>query len=437
MSRGLGDVYKRQVPAPRSFALANGLQASLVSYGTLPKVSVKLALRVGNAQEAADQVWMADLTGDLMREGTKTRSALQLSEAAARMGGSLDVGVDANTTEIGGDVLSEFGPEMLRLVADVAMNPAWPAAELPRLEADRARQLAVARSQPQPLAQEKFRAVLYGDHPYGRTCPDPDKLQAYTLEQVRAFYEANFGAGRAHVYVAGRFDEAAMEAAIRQAFGGWRRGAPLAEKPPAPKAERSLHVIDRPGAVQSTILLGMPVIDPSQPDYIPLAVSNTLLGGYFSSRITSNIREQKGYTYSPFSLISWRYRDAYWAEQADVTTAVTGASLKEIFAEIDRLQAEPPSPEELKAVQSYLAGTFVLRNSTRAGIIGQLEYVDLHALPASYVNDYVGKVMAVTPADVQRMVKTYIRDDQATIVVVGDKKVIEEQLQPYAPSPGR
>src|SRR6185503_9544022 len=152
-----------RVPAPRSFSLDNGMKVSFVSYGTMPKVTVQLAVRAGNAQEAADQVWIADLTSDLMREGTRTRTALQISEAAARMGGSLEVGVDADTTELGGDVLSEFGPEMVRLVADVAMNPAWPAAELKRLEADRARQLAVAKSQPQPLAQERYRAVLYGD----------------------------------------------------------------------------------------------------------------------------------------------------------------------------------------------------------------------------------------------------------------------------------
>jgi predicted Zn-dependent peptidase len=352
------------------------------------------------------------------------------------MGGSLEIGVDADTTRIGGDVLSEFGPEMVRLVADVVRNPAWPASELPRLKADRGRELAVAKQQSQPLAEERFRAVLYGDHPYGRTFPDPDKLQAYTLEQVRGFYDANFGAARAHLYVAGRFDAAKVEAAVREAFAGWARGNPLKESPPAPKSERSLSLIDRPGAVQSTLILGMPVIDPSKPDYIALAVTHTLLGGYFSSRITANIREQKGYTYSPVSQLSWRHGDAYWAEQADVTTAVTGASLKEILGEIDRLQAEAPPADELKAVQSYMAGTFVLRNSTRKGIIAQLQYLNLHGLPVTYLNDYVSKVMAVTPADVQRMAKTYIQDDKATIVVVGDKKVIEEQVAPYArPSP--
>jgi predicted Zn-dependent peptidase len=175
----------------------------------------------------------------------------------------------------------------------------------------------------------------------------------------------------------------------------------------------------------------MPVPDPSSPDYVALSVTNTLLGGYFSSRITSNIREQKGYTYSPSSQLSSRWRDAYWAEVADVTTAVTGASLKEIFAEIDRLQAEPPPEAELKAVQNYIAGVFVLQNSSRSGIIGQLEYVDLHGLPQDYLKTYVQRVHAVTPQNVQQMASKYIQDGKATIVVVGDRKAISDQIKPY------
>jgi zinc protease len=248
---------------------------------------------------------------------------------------------------------------------------------------------------------------------------------------VKSFYDTNYGAARSHLYVAGRFDRAAMESAIREAFGGWKAGNPSALAAPKPRSARAVHLVDRPGAVQSTILLGVPVIDPSNPDYVPLSVTNTLLGGYFSSRITSNIREAKGYTYSPSSQLSTRYRDAYWAEAADVTTNVTGPSLKEIFYEIDRLQAEPPPAEELKAVQNYTAGIFVLQNSSRAGIVNVLELVDLHGLPADYLKTYVRRVYAVTPQDVQRMAQKYIQDDRATIVVVGDRKVIEEQIKPY------
>ena len=144
------------------------------------------------------------------------------------------------------------------------------------------------------MAQEKFLAVLYPGHPYGRLFPTPEMLQGYTLAQVRAFHEANYGAARAHIYVVGRFDEKAMEAAIRAAFGDWKKGAAPTVNPPKPSSERAVYLIDRPGAVQSTVILGMPVIDPSNPDWIPLQVTNTLLGGFFSSRITANIREAEG-----------------------------------------------------------------------------------------------------------------------------------------------
>ncbi|HMA17960.1 MAG TPA: pitrilysin family protein, partial [Thermoanaerobaculia bacterium] len=297
-----------EVPAATKFKLDNGLQVTLVPYGTVPKVRIELAVLAGNAYDDAKQVSLADLTGDLMREGTTTKSSSEISQAAARMGGSLDVAVSVNTAEISGDVLSEFGPEMARLVADVALNPKFPESELPRLKADALRALSITKSQPQQMAVEKFRGVMYPGHPYGRVFPTPETIQAFTVANVRSFYDANYGAGRAHLYVAGRFDRPAMEAAIRQAFAGWKKGKPSMLQPPQPKSTRAVYLVDRPGAVQSTILLGMQVPDPSNPDYVPLSVVNTLLGGYFSSRITANLREAKGYTYSPSSQLSTRYR---------------------------------------------------------------------------------------------------------------------------------
>ncbi len=229
------------VPAPKTFTLDNGLTATLVGYGTVPKVTVRLAILTGNVNEAANEVWLADLVGDMLAEGTTTRSATRIAEDAARMGGSLDISVAENRTEIGGDVLSEFGADMVALVADVAQHPAFPESELARRKADRQRQLSIARSQPQPLAQEKFRAVLYGDSPYGRLFPTEAMLQAYTGAQVRGFYEKNFGAARAHLYVVGRFDDKAIEAAIRKAFGAWKRGAPPSLSAASPERARRLH----------------------------------------------------------------------------------------------------------------------------------------------------------------------------------------------------
>jgi len=316
-------------------------------------------------------------------------------------------------------------------VADLARRPRFPESELGRLKADLLRELSVARTQPGQQALARFRETVYRDHPYGRVFPTDESLKALSLEQVTAFHQAGFGAARAHLYVAGRFDAAATEGAARKAFGDWKRGTPAEPRRPAPMAGRVLQTIDRPGAVQSTIYMGLPVIDQSDPNYVPLLVTHTLLGGYFSSRITSNIREQKGYTYSPQAQISRRRRDAYWAEQADVTTAVTGASLKEIFFEIERLRSEEPQAAELEAVKSYLSGTFVLQNSTRNGIIDQLELVDLNGLPEGYLSELVPRIQSVTPKDVREMARSQLAPDRMTVVVVGDLKTVDEQLTPF------
>ncbi|AHG88300.1 peptidase M16 domain protein [Gemmatirosa kalamazoonensis] len=423
-----------KLPAPTRLTLPNGMRVALVPFGTIPKATVRLYVRTGNIDERSDQTWLADLTGDLMVEGTATRTARQIAEETAAMGGSLGIGVGTDQTNIGGEVLGERAPDMVRLVADVVRHPAFPASELPRLKANRLRSLAVQRSQAQTLASERFAQVMYGDHPYGRFYPTEAQLQGYTVDEVKAFHAANYGAARATLYVVGVYDRAAVERAVREAFGDWAAGAPPTKNPPTPVAKRSVALIDRPDAVQSTIIVGLPVPDPSNPDYTKLVVTDALLGGAFGSRITSNIREQKGYTYSPFSFINTHVGDAYWAEQADVTTNVTGASLTEIFKEVDRLQAEAPPAQELGGIKNNLAGVFVLQNGSRAGITSQLQFVNLNGLGEDYLTGYVKRVLAVTPEDVQQTARKYLDKSKMTLVVVGDKKTVEAQLAPFVPT---
>lgn len=418
-----------ELPEKRELTLPNGMAVTLVQYGTLPKVDVELVVRAGNVNEAPSHVSLADVMGDLMQQGTSTRSAEQLAREAASMGGSLDVFVGMDQTTIGGSVLSEFAPKMTALVADLVRNPAFPDSQLSRIRDDHLRQLAVTMTQPQPLALQKFRAVLYPDHPYGRVYPTPEMVKSFTVADVRKFYEANFDAARAHLYVVGQFDEAAVETAIRDAFGSWKRGAVAQTPAPHPRSARAVYLIDRPNAPQSTLLIGLPVAGPTSPDYVPLLVTNALLGGSFASRITSNIREQKGYTYSPFSNVSSRYHDSYWAEQADVTTQFTGPSIEEILGEVDRLRAAAPSDSELTGIQNYLAGTFVLQNSTRGGIINQLSFINLQGLPDAYLTDWVPHVRAVTPTQVRRMTEKYLDPSRMTIVVVGDEKIVGNQVK--------
>jgi predicted Zn-dependent peptidase len=422
------------VPAHETYSLPNGMNVTLVPYGNLPKVSLVLLVRTGNLNEPADMPGLADLAGKLMKEGTTTKTSKQIAEESARMGGAVNISVGVDASDVDTDVLSEFGPQAAALLADVALHPAFPEAELPRLKNDALRQLSISKSVPQSIALERFRKILYGDHPYGTVFPTQESINKTTVAEIKRYYESNFGAARAHLYVAGRFDSAELKKAISASFGSWTKGAAPAINTPKVTPQHVLDVTDRPGAAQSTLIVGLPVPDPTSPDSIPLGVTNTLLGGSFGSRITSNIREQKGYTYSPRSEVSRRYHDAYWAESADVTTQFTGPSLKEIFGEIDRLTKEPPSAAELKGIQTYISGLFVIQNSSRSALIGQLRYVDLQGLGEDYLKTYVQKVNAVTPADVQKQTATYLKPDQMTIVVVGDKGKISEQLAPYAAS---
>ena len=419
------------LPDKHTERLDNGLEITAVPFGMVPKVSLTVVVDAGNLNEG-ERTWLADLTGDFLLEGTTSRSGEIIAREAAAMGGQVNVSVGEDQTSISGDVLAEYAPQMAKLLADIVRNPAFPESELERLCRDRLRQLSVAQTQPDQMALAAFRDALYGEHPYGNLFPEASQLEGYTIADVRGFYEDNFGATRTGVFIAGKFDDEATLAAVREAFGGWKTGPdPLVNIPETADRKVVVDVIDRPGASQSNLYLGLPVISPGHDDWIPLQVSETLLGGFFSSRITSNIREDKGYTYSPFSTLSTRYKDGYWAQVAAVTTNVTGPALEEIFKEIETLQNEPPPPAELDGVKNYRAGVFVLQNSTRGGIINVLSYLDHHELPDSYLSNYVSNVFAVTPEQVSGIAEEYLREDDMTLVVVGDRSQVSEQVEPW------
>lgn len=420
-----------KVPARQSWKLVNGLQASTVPYGNIPKVIIRAVVRAGNVNEAANQIWLADLTADMLKEGAGERNGSQLAEAAASMGGSLSISAGSDQTTVSLEVLSEFAADAVRLVADVLQKPALPDSELPRLKADLVRRATVYKSQPQALADELFYKAIYPDHAYGRVFPTEAMVKAFTIEQVQTFFKSFFGAQRTRVYVSGVFDQAEIRKAIDSAFAGWAKGEAIVPDVPKPTTKPLFLTEDRAKAPQSTIRIGLPSPNPADQDYVSFQVTNSLLGGSFSSRITANIREQKGFTYSPYSYMVSHPRDAFWVHSSDVTTASTGAALTEIVKEIDRLRAEAPSQKELNGFEQNLAGLFVLQNSSPGGIIGQLSFVDLHGLGDSWLNNYVQRVNAVKPPDVQRIAETYLDPKKMTIVVVGDQSKIADQLEPF------
>jgi predicted Zn-dependent peptidase len=429
----LGTPKAFALPASTTFTLKNGMKVTLAQYGAVPLVSVKADLAFGKANESADQVWLSNLTMQLMREGTQSMSGAEVANEAARMGGQLDTTPGTDQSSVSIDVLGEFAADAVKLIADVVQHPKLPESELERVRKDALRQLAVQLATPQAQANQSFTGLLFPGHPYGRMFPTESQLKGYGIADFRKFYADNVGAQRTHLYVVGRFDPGVREA-IETAFGSWPAGPPVKRTPPAPVPKGQLVLLDRPDAVQSTLRIGLSIgVKPGDADYLPMEVTNTLLGGSFTSRITNNIREQKGYTYSPFSQVTDRYHTSYWQESADVTTKVTADSIHEILFEIGRLRKDPPDAKELKGVQNYMGGIFVLRNTSNQGIIGQLSFVELHGLKDDYLKTYVQKVNAVTRQDVQRITETYLNPAKMTYVVVGDKAKIEETLKAYPP----
>jgi len=327
------------------------------------------------------------------------------------------------------DVLSEYGAEAVALLAEILTRPRFPESELPRIRANFVRNLSVALASPQAQADAAFAAMLFPNHPYGKAFPTEQQLQSYTIGDVRDFYARNFGAQRTRVYIAGKFDRSSIEAAVRRHLGGWHEGPSPLKLLSAPNVAPVTKVIDRSDAPQSTLRIGTRVIDPTDPQFMALSVANTLLGGVLTSRITMNLRENKGWAYSPHSSLGTYYRHAVWAEQADVKAESTGPALQEIYNEIARLQQEPPTEAELTATKNYRNGIFVMSNATRGGLIGQFAFMDLHGLPIEWLTTFVERLYAVTPEQVSQAAREHLDPKQLSVVIVGDMSKVRSQLQ--------
>ncbi|UZK67433.1 M16 family metallopeptidase [Sphingomonas sp. M1-B02] len=425
----IGEPKPFKLPATETFSLPNGLTVTLIPYGIAPKTVVSLRIRAGNATEDKE-TWLADVTGEMMKEGAGGKSSAAIATAAAAMGGDLNIGVGVQSTQVTMNVLSEHAAQAIALIGDVAMRPDLPPAELARVKANLGRRLSIALSQPGMLADAALARTIYGpDHVYGRVVPSQAQLAAYTIADVKRFHAGQFGARRARLYIAGRFDGAAVKAAITRTFGGWTAGPDpvklVSPHNPGPK----VVLVDRPGAPQTTVRLAFDAERAGSVNDIPQRVTNALLGGAFSSRITTNIREDKGYTYSPTSGIGFNPEEALWTFDADVTTESTGVALTEVFKEIRRMQTEPAPLEESKGIRTYMAGLFAIQNSTSGAVVNTLATRDMLGLPADWTDRYVPSVLAVAPEAMLASAKTGYPLEKLTLVVVGDLAKVEPQLK--------
>jgi zinc protease len=420
-------------PAITESKLQNGLTVVLVPLHNVPKITAVLSFIAGRGTAYRTQPGVAQLAARVANEGTATRTSLQIKQALRSIGGSLVIGVDNDATTMTASSLSEFGPKFLDLISDVARHPAYPQSEVALARTNLAQEIEEQRSSPDFLAQEQLDRALFGTHPYGFTVPSPAAITKVTRESLKSFAATWYVPNNGTLILVGDFDAAAMHAEVERAFGSWKR-SPL---PPTPKLvlplreKRQIYVIDRPGSVQSTILIGAAAPPRRSADYIPLRTTNMIYGGAFYSRLTRNIREAKGYTYSPFSTADLRRVAGAFEAGASVRNEVTGPTLLEMLYELDRMRVEPVSAEELESAKTYSIGGMELELESQNSLAGRISTIYVDELSRDFLQTFRDKVAALTPADVQASAARYFDTYRSAIVVVGDYKAIKDQIAPF------
>ncbi len=409
--------------------LPNGLQVVLVESHSIPKFTAELFFRSGNSLTARQAPGLAEITAAVARTGTGSRTSRQIEEDLRRMGADLGTSAGTDSSAISFSGLAEFSPGLLELVADLARNASFPAEEFERERRQRLEELRIERTTPAFLAGERLRKVLFGEHPYAVVAPTEAQVEKYRREQLVDFYRQHYLPGNALLLVVGDFSAAEMMRQIEKAFGNWPGGKPAAPEEPVPPELRGRRVslVHLAGTVQAQLVVGNRAITRRHPDWLRLSLANSIYGGAFNSRLVMNIREQKGYTYSPRSTVHALRHYGYLSIHAAVRNAVAAASLTEIFYELDRMRALPVGEEELADARNYLSGVFSLGLGTQDGLAGQLATVYLNELPEDYLETYRGKIRALTAGDVLAAARKYFDSTNAQIVVVGDRKEVAEQ----------
>ncbi|HLM55577.1 MAG TPA: pitrilysin family protein [Pyrinomonadaceae bacterium] len=437
--------FRRQPPAPltprqlnlpraEEATLPNGLRVVVVEQERLPLVSFRLAFRTGDAFDPPELPGLTDLMADLLPEGTETRASREIAEEVARYGATLTAGATSDYTTVAASSLAAYSDQILDLFADISLRPSFPEHELELAKANAQQNLIAQRAQPSFLASEAVAHVLFGQHPYSVVSPTPESIDALTRERMLEHHRSKFVPSNAVLVVVGDVRRGEILKRLKDLFGGWQGGPVPAADFPAPPVlkERAAYIVNRAGSAQSNIVVANAGIRRTDPDYFAVLLMHTILGGTASARLFMNLREEKGYTYGAYTQLDARRYAGSFRSTTEVRTPVTGASLKEIFYELERVRAEDVSEKELTDAKSYLTGTFPIRLETQEGLVDQLVQIRMHDLPDDYLDTYRDRIQRVTREDVRRVANLYVTPDSAAVVVVGDADEIREQVAPYA-----
>jgi predicted Zn-dependent peptidase len=421
------------MPEIEDYTLDNGLRVVLVERDALPLVSVELQLRGGASAHPAEQAGLAAMTADMLDEGTTTRSALEISSAVEVLGASVSSTAGYDASQLRLSVLSNHFEEALGILADVVVHPTFPDDELERVRRQRLARVLQRSDVPAALAEDAFAEVLYGKaHAYGVSLLGTEAtLGAVTRDDVVAFHRARYAPGQATLIVAGDIARAALDSMLATAFAGWSGAGedpPPLSAPQAPTARR-IYLVDKPGAAQSEVRVGRVAVERATGDYFPLSVVNTVLGGSFTSRLNTKLREEKGYTYGAGSHFDMRRAPGPFEAAAAVATPVTDSAVADFVREIDRMHTQPVPMAELERARNYLALRLPQRFEALDDVVRQLSELVLYGVPLDFYAGYVAGVEAVDAAAATRAASIHLGTTGMAIVVAGDRAAIEGPLR--------
>jgi predicted Zn-dependent peptidase len=427
----VGKPRPQRLPTFGDHTLANGLRVLIARRSGIPRFEARLVVPVahGGAGEGAR---LRVLTETLLA-GTPQRSSREIAEDLQALGGGLGSSADAEQLVLGGSCLSINRRPFLSLVGEVVREASYPADEV-AIERERVvQEIALLRSQPGVVASDALVRRLYGNHAYGQGTPDPEAVSAVRPAALRALHDARVRPGHALLVIVGDVDVNRTIEDVEAAFGPWEAGEAHRQlRPPRTSTPSPVLLLDRPGAVQSNIRMGGRALSRTDPQYPALALAVTVFGGYFTSRLNDNIREQKGYTYGAHSRVEHRKATAQLTVAADVGRDVTAASLVEITYELGRMVALPVGQGELDAARRYVQGTLAMGIQTQAGLASFIATLVSAGLALEYLRDYPAALEKVTVDDVLDAARRFLTPTGLTTVVVGDAAAVATSLEALA-----
>jgi zinc protease len=426
----LGEL-KSNFPPFETFALSNGMQAIFVEQHEVPKLHLELVVGGSSAAAPADKQGVADLMADLITKGTTTRSAAQVAETIESVGGSLDSNAALEWTSVSVDALTTDTGLAFNLLSDLARNATLPQKEF---DVDKTQTLTFLEQDavnPTSMANRQFGRIAYGNHPYGFVT-SPDTVKALTREDVAQFYKTYYKPNNALLVIVGDLTPGEARAQTEQAFDSWLAG-PVPDFLKYPEARLGdtsvIYLIDRPHSEQATIEIGNRAINARNPDRYALSVVNTMLGGGSASRLYTDLREAKGYTYGVYSRFGQPNDTSTFRVIGSVSQDHAGDAVQEILKQLTAIRTEPISGQELEDAKGLLTGNFALSLENPADFADQLATRHLTGVPIEELKSYLQSLQQVTPEQAQAAAARYIDSEHPIIVVVGDAKVLQPQLE--------